>query len=121
LPDDRGTILNDLGAALAILGEREAGTARLEQAVETFSAAQTEWTRDRVPLDWARTPGNERMALLTLAGRSGDPARARRALEQLTLAGSTLRSGAHIPRADECAETIPDAQAFVNRLSGGQP
>jgi hypothetical protein len=30
---------NNLGNALAMLGERESGTARLEQAVEAFCAA----------------------------------------------------------------------------------
>ncbi|MFN7595327.1 MAG: hypothetical protein ACK5PT_00930 [Cereibacter sp.] len=54
-PDDRGISLNDLGNALQTLGQREAGTARLEQAVAAYRAALTERTQDRVPLDWART------------------------------------------------------------------
>ena len=32
---------------------RESGTARLEEAVAAYRAALEEWTRDRVPLDWA--------------------------------------------------------------------
>ena len=35
------------------LGERESGTARLEEAVAAYRAALEEQTRERVPLDWA--------------------------------------------------------------------
>ncbi len=45
----------NLGNALATLGERESGTARLEEAVAAYRAALEEWTRERVPLDWAMT------------------------------------------------------------------
>ena len=45
----------NLGNALARLGEREAGTARLQEAVAAYRAALQERTRERVPLDWART------------------------------------------------------------------
>jgi hypothetical protein len=68
-----------------------------------------------------RDTGERRGALLTLAGRTGDPARARQALEQMTLAEATLRGGAHIPWADCYASQIPVAQALVDRLSGGPP
>jgi hypothetical protein len=37
------------------LGARESGTARLEEAVAAYRAALEEWTRARVPLDWAGT------------------------------------------------------------------
>ncbi len=39
---------------LVVLGRREAGTARLQEAVAAFRAALEEWTRERVLLDWAR-------------------------------------------------------------------
>ena len=119
--DDRGAILNDLGTALRTLGEREAGTARLEEAVAAYRAALTEYRQDRVPLDWARTLGNEGVALLTLADRTGDLGRARQALEQLTLAEATLRSGGHIPGADYYVGQIPPAGGLVDRLSAGPP
>ena len=45
-----------------MLGERESGTARLEQAVVAFRAAleerTEERTRERVPLNWAATQNN---------------------------------------------------------------
>jgi hypothetical protein len=48
----------NLGNALAGLGERESGTARLEEAVRAHRAALEERTRERVPLEWAMTQSN---------------------------------------------------------------
>ena len=48
----------NLGIALRTLGERESGTARLEEAVAAYRAALEERTRARVPLEWARTQQN---------------------------------------------------------------
>ena len=45
---------NNLGTALQTLGARDSGTDRLEQAVVAYQQALKEYTRDRVPLDWAR-------------------------------------------------------------------
>ena len=44
---------NNLGVALASLGKRETGTARLEEAVVAYRVALEEQTRERMPLDWA--------------------------------------------------------------------
>ena len=44
---------DNLGDALQVLGERESGTARLEEAVVACRAALLEWTRELVPLNWA--------------------------------------------------------------------
>jgi tetratricopeptide (TPR) repeat protein len=44
-----------LGTVLRVLGARESGTQRLEEAVAAYRAALEEWTRERVPLDWAST------------------------------------------------------------------
>ena len=49
---------NNLGAALSMLGERESGTTRFEEAVAAYRAALEEWTRERVPLQWASTQNN---------------------------------------------------------------
>jgi tetratricopeptide (TPR) repeat protein len=43
-----------LGLALLRLGERESGTARLEEAVAAHREALKEWSRELVPLDWAK-------------------------------------------------------------------
>ena len=57
------------------LGERESGTARLEEAVAAYRDALKEWTRERVPLDWAMTQNNLGNALETLGERESGTAR----------------------------------------------
>ena len=59
--------------ALRRSGERESGTARLEEAVAAYRAALEEWTRERVPLDWAMTQNNLGNALCDAwaSGRAG--------------------------------------------------
>jgi len=66
---------HNLGTALTTLGDRESGTARLEQAVAAFRAALEEWTRERVPLDWARTQNSLGNALQILGARESGTAR----------------------------------------------
>lgn len=55
---------NNLGTALTSLGQRESGTVRLEEAVVAYREALKEYTRERVPLDWARTQNNLGLACL---------------------------------------------------------
>ncbi len=69
--DEKGSAGNDLGNALWTLGERESGTARLEEAVAAYRAALEERTRERVPLDWAMTQNNLGAALQD-ARRAGE-------------------------------------------------
>ena len=52
-PLDCATTQHNLGDALRALGEREAGTARLEEAVAAYRAALEERTRELAPLPWA--------------------------------------------------------------------
>ena len=51
------------------LGERESGTARLEQAVAAYTEALKERTRERVPLAWAATQNNLGQAIQILRER----------------------------------------------------
>jgi hypothetical protein len=60
---------NNLGTALSTLGARESGTARLEEAVAAYREALTEYTRERVPLDWAGTRTNLERAEKLLSDR----------------------------------------------------
>jgi tetratricopeptide (TPR) repeat protein len=89
---------NNLGNALQALGERESGTARLEEAVAAFREALQERTRAHVPLDWAMTQNNLGLALTTLGEREGGMARLteaiatfREALKELTRARVPLK------------------------------
>jgi Tetratricopeptide repeat len=61
----------NLGIVLQRLGEREGGTARLEEAVAAYRLALEERTRERVPLHWATTQYNLANALQTLGEREG--------------------------------------------------
>jgi tetratricopeptide (TPR) repeat protein len=74
-PLDWATIQNNLGNALAVLGERESSTPRLEEAVAAYREALKEWTRERVPLDWATTQNNLGNTLLVLGEHEGGSAR----------------------------------------------
>jgi hypothetical protein len=57
VPLDWARTQNNLCIALGRLGERESGTMRLEEAVAACREALKERTRERVPLDWARSFG----------------------------------------------------------------
>ena len=71
VPLDWATTQNNLGNALRSLGERESGTARLEEAVAAYREALKERTRERVPLDWAGTQNNLGNALRSLGRAAG--------------------------------------------------
>src|SRR4051812_50044565 len=58
----------NLGVALSELGEREAGTARLEQAVAAYRLALEERTRERDPLGWATAQNNLGNTVLRVGG-----------------------------------------------------
>ena len=68
-----------LGNALEAPGERESGTARLEEAVAAYRAALEENTRARLPLGWAMTQMNLGNALRgSASGRAERPVLSRR-------------------------------------------
>jgi tetratricopeptide (TPR) repeat protein len=72
---------NNLGNALSTLGERESGTARLEEAVDAYRKALKERTRERAPLQWAATQNNLGTALIRLGGRESGTARLEEAVD----------------------------------------
>jgi tetratricopeptide (TPR) repeat protein len=77
---ERSTAAILLGNALVTLGERESGTARLEQAVNAYRDALREHTRERRPLDWAMTQNNLGSALATLGEHESGTARLEQAV-----------------------------------------
>ncbi|MDP2804075.1 MAG: hypothetical protein Q8O26_19565, partial [Phreatobacter sp.] len=111
---------NNLGNALLTFGARESGTARLEEAVAACRAALEEYTRERVPLDWAMTLGNEGVSLRIIAERRRDLPRAERALQQIETAGNTFEAAGHAPYAAYCADQASLARALVDRLRNGK-
>ena len=83
MPLDWAMTQNNLGNALWTLGERESGTARLEEAVAAYREALEERTRERVPLDWAMTQKNLGTALRALGERESGTARLEEAVPPL--------------------------------------
>ena len=72
---ERGIWCNNLGTALATLGARASGTARLNEAVAVFRVALQELPRPHVPLWWAATQDNLGNVLATLGARESSTAR----------------------------------------------
>src|SRR5262249_25069265 len=68
------------------LGEREDNTEHLEQAVAAYRLALQENTRERVPLEWAKTQMNLGVALEQLGNRESGTAHLEQAVEAYGLA-----------------------------------
>ena len=64
-----------------MLGERESGTARLEEAVSAYREALQEFTRERVPLEWAATQNNLALVYRALFDKERQPRHLDDALE----------------------------------------
>src|SRR5258708_32411864 len=105
-----------MGNALQKLGGRESGAAKLEEAVVAYREALKEQTRERVPLDWARSLGNQGVALILLAVRREDAAMAETGLSQINTAFETMRDGGHAPNAAYYDRHLPIALAVVALL-----
>jgi len=110
------TTQNNLGTALQTLGERERGTARLEEAVLAYRAALEEITCERVPLDWAMSFGNQGVALMQLADRTKDGAMAETAVRQLEAAFETMRAAGHAPFAAHYESCLPEARRIRDKV-----
>src|SRR4029077_6405299 len=72
---DRARMQTNLGNALAMLGERESGPTKLEDALAAFREALKVQTRERVPRDWAKTQASLGNALYTLGVRESSTAK----------------------------------------------
>ncbi len=70
-----------LGNALIGLGERESGTAKLEEAVAAYHEALQERTRERVPFLWAQTQENLATVHLAIYNKDSQPRHLDAALE----------------------------------------
>jgi hypothetical protein len=71
---------NNLGNALKTMGERESGTAGLEDTIAAHRAALEEYTRDRAPLQWAMSTGNQGIAFMLIADQLDDATKAQSAI-----------------------------------------
>jgi tetratricopeptide (TPR) repeat protein len=71
-PLDWAMTQTNLGTALSTLGERESGTARLEEAVAAYRAALEEWTREASP-HWHDIAQRNLAGCLTLLEQPRNP------------------------------------------------
>ena len=71
---------------LGLLGERKAGIAMLEEAAVAYHEALKEWTRDRVPTDWATIHNSLGNVLSVLGKRESGTARLKEAVAAFHLA-----------------------------------
>ena len=103
---------NNLGNALHTLGERESGTERLEEAVTAYHEALKEYTRERMPLDWALTQNDLGNVLHTLGKRESGTERLEEERKAIGLAWGIYRA-AGIDRYDTLFE---DRLRSINNL-----
>ncbi len=68
-PTGMATVQFSLGQALNAIGDQAGDNQALQKAVEAYGEALKEWTRDRVPLDWALAQNNLGLALERLGER----------------------------------------------------
>jgi tetratricopeptide (TPR) repeat protein len=73
--DARGATLLILADSLQVLGDQSGQNEPLEEAVEAYREALKEYTRERVPLKWAKTQNNLGFALWRLGEREKDAKR----------------------------------------------
>src|SRR5262249_55644354 len=78
--------------ALSALGERENGTERLREAIAAYYAALEEYTRERVPLKWAKTQDALGNALRTHGERENGTAQLKEAVNAYDSALCVLAS-----------------------------
>ena len=101
----------NLGLAL---GERESGTARLEEAVAAYREALQERTRARVPLDWAMTQENLALVHIAFFNKDRQPRHLDAALEAVDGALEEFRkanAAFYIEGAERVRENIVAAKA----------
>jgi hypothetical protein len=73
--DTRGSVLHSYGLVRQTIGQQAGSNEDLQQAVAAYRDALKEYTRERVPLDWAMTQNNLGTALWTLGERESGTAR----------------------------------------------
>jgi hypothetical protein len=105
----------NLGNALARLGERGAATAPLEEAVSSFRLALLEWTRERVPLQWAQTQMSLGVVLSVLGERETGTARLVEAVTAWDLCLAIVHSGWPQERVYAVRSARDQAQAEIAR------
>jgi hypothetical protein len=80
--------------------------------------ALDERRRERTPLFWAESFGNQGMAMALIAARTHDGALAETAVQQIEAAGETAHAGGNEYTWAFFQKRLPKAQAIRDRLKG---
>ena len=100
-------------------GNARAAPTRLLEAVSAYRDALKEWTRERVPLDWAMTQNNLGTALWTLGQRESGTERLLEARQRLPRRAQGMDPRARAARlghdAEQPRQRAPDARATRER------
>ncbi len=107
----------NLGNTLRRLGEREKGTAWLEQAVKAYEAALKVLTREQMPRSWAMNVGNQGVAVMLLADRLRDGIKAKVAVQQIEDALRITREGGDYPATAYYEAQLLKARDLANQLA----
>ena len=102
-------------SGLQKLGEREVGTAHLEEAVAAYRLALEEFTRERTPLEWATTQMNLGLALWALGEREAGTARLEKAVVAFDACLTVVASVWPDERVREVRRSRDDAQTEIAR------
>jgi hypothetical protein len=114
---DKARMQTNVGNALAMLGERESGTTKLEEALAAFGEALKERTRERAPLDWAISTGDLGVTSMQLAQRKRDAAMAQTAVTQIKAARDALTAGRYLS-AGHYETQLKIAESIAEQLKG---
>ena len=83
----------------------------------SYREALQERTRARAPLQWAKSTGNQGVAMMLLAKRRGDAKMSKLAVRQIEAAFMTSRDGGDAYSAAYYEAQLPEARALVQELA----
>jgi tetratricopeptide (TPR) repeat protein len=109
---------NNLGNALARLGERDNAVTRMDEAVQCYRAALAECTRERAPMQWAMTQNNLGGALLRLGERENTTTQFETAIAAYNAALSVFVAASAIYYVEVCWENRDRAIALLAEHRG---
>ena len=108
---------SNLGTALRTLGERESGTARLEEAVVAHRRALMQFTRERAPLQWASAQTNLGLALAALAQRTSDRSKLEEAREAIAGAFDLFMQAGQEQHRNYLTDRLRDIDALITSMN----
>ena len=117
-PSDWARAQFNLGRVLETLGGREGDAEKLKEAIQAYSEALKERTRQRAPLKWGVTLGEQAIAMVVLADLTNDGTMADTAVAQIQSVIETIRDGGQAEGVAIYTEQLRQAQAIRDRLKG---